>query len=242
MRGTQDPGTIGRDGGHMKAVVYEAQGDSSVLDLTERPLTEPGDGEIRVRVVVSGVNPTDWKARRGGFGGGVGEPTVPNQDGAGIVDAVGAGVEGFAVGDRLWMTLAADGRPGSGTAQEFTVVPAERAFPLPAGASFDLGASVGVPAVTAHRALTVMEGGPARLHPGALSGRTILVAGGAGAVGNAAIQLGRWSDATVVTTVSSRRKALRAAAAGADPVGNYREQDVVHEVRKVAPHGVDTIV
>jgi NADPH2:quinone reductase len=96
--------------------------------------------------------------------------------------------------------------------------------------------------MTAHRCLTVTEGGPERLGPGALSGRTVLVAGGAGAVGNAAIQLARWSDATVITTVSSPRKALLAAAAGADDVVNYREQDVVREIRKVAPDGVDTIV
>jgi len=226
----------------MKAVIYEGHGDSSILELVERPVPAPGDGEIRVRVLVSGVNPTDWKARLGGYGRGVAEPTVPNQDGAGVVDAVGGGVDGFGVGDRVWMTLAADGRPASGTAQELTVIPAERAFPLPAGADFDLGASVGIPAVTAHRALTVMEGGPTRLHPGALSGRTILVAGGAGAVGNAAIQLGRWSGASVIATVSGDAKARLAAAAGAHHVLNYRDADAVGQIRAISPGGVDLVV
>jgi NADPH:quinone reductase len=144
---------------------------------------------VRIRLVVSGVNPTDWKSRSGAFGSAVGEPTVPNHDGAGIVDAVGSGVAGVQAGDRVWVTLAGDGRPASGTAQEYTVVPAERVFPLPDSADFELGASIGIPGVTAHRALTVSEDGPTRLQPGALRDRTVLVAGGAGAVGNAAIQL-----------------------------------------------------
>jgi NADPH2:quinone reductase len=94
-----------------------------------------------VRVVVSGVNPTDWKSRSGAFGGALPEPTVPNHDGAGIVDEIEPGVDGFDVGDPVWVTLAGDGRPASGTAQEYTVVPAERAFRLPAAADFELGAS-----------------------------------------------------------------------------------------------------
>jgi NADPH2:quinone reductase len=168
-------------------------------------------------------------------------PKVPGQDGAGVVDAVGEGVEAALHGLRVWMWEAAYQRP-DGTAQEYALVPARQAVLLPDAASDDLGAALGIPFLTAHRCLTVTEGGPDRLGPGALTGRTVLVAGGAGAVGNAAVQLARWADATVVTTVSSARKALLAAAAGADHVVNYREQDVVHEVRKVAPHGVDTIV
>jgi NADPH2:quinone reductase len=122
------------------------------------------------------------------------------------------------------------------------LVPARQVVPLPDDASFDLGASLGIPFLTAHRCLTVTEGGPDRLGPGALAGRVVLVAGGAGAVGNAAIQLARWSDATVVTTVSSPRKEQLAAAAGADHVVNYREQDVAGELRRIAPRGVDTVV
>jgi NADPH2:quinone reductase len=226
----------------MKAITYTRPGDPSVLELVERPIPEPGEGELRIRVLVSGVNPTDWKSRSGAFGGAPAEPTVPNHDGAGVVDKVGVGEVGFSVGDRVWVTLAGDGRPAGGTAQEYTVVPAPRAFPLPARADFELGAGVGIPAVTAHRALTVAEGGPARLHPGALSGRVVLVAGGAGAVGNAAIQLARWAGASVIATVSGDAKAKLATAAGAHHVFNYRESDAAARIRDVAPDGVDIIV
>src|SRR5262249_18467296 len=117
----------------MRAITYTRLGDPSVLELTERPVPEPGEGGVRIRVVVSGVNPTDWKSRRGGTAGSSAEPAVPNQDGAGVVDKLGAGVSGIAVGDRVWVTLAADGRLSCGTAQEYTVVPAGRVFPLPDG-------------------------------------------------------------------------------------------------------------
>jgi NADPH2:quinone reductase len=226
----------------MRAVIYAHTGDASVLQVVERAAMDPAAGEVRIRVVVSGVNPTDWKARSGGFGGAAGEPTVPNQDGAGIVDAVGSGVTGLQAGDRVWVTLAADGRPGSGTAQEYTVVPAERVFRLPDGADFDLGASIGIPGVTAHRALTVSEDGSARLQPGALRDHTVLVAGGAGAVGNAAIQLARWAGATVITTVSSDAKAQLAARAGAHHVVDYHDADAADQIRRIAPAGVDVIV
>jgi NADPH:quinone reductase len=226
----------------MRAVIYANTGDTSVLRVVDRPVEEPADGEVRIRVVASGVNPTDWKSRSGAFGVPVDEPTVPNHDGAGIVDAVGPGVAGVEAGDRVWVTLAADGRPASGTAQEYTVVPAERVFRLPDGADFELGASVGIPGVTAHRALTVSEDGPARLEPGAFRDRTVLVAGGAGAVGNAAIQLARWAGATVIATVSSETKAELAGRAGAHHVVNYRDADAADRIRRVAPEGVDIIV
>jgi len=187
----------------MRAVVYHETGPSSVLQVVERDLPEPGAGEVRVRLVRSGVNPTDWKFRAGMMAGY--DEVVPGQDGAGVVDAVGSGVSGLAVGDRVWLVLAQHGR-AYGTAAEFTVQPAARVVPLPAEASYDLGACLGVPAITAHRALTTIEGGPARLAPGALDGRVVLVAGGAGAVGHAAIQLARWAGATVVTTVSATRR------------------------------------
>jgi NADPH2:quinone reductase len=226
----------------MRAVTYTRAGEASVLELGQRPIPEPGEGELRIRVVVSGVNPTDWKTRSGAFGGESGEPTVPNHDGAGVVEEVGAGVDEFSVGDRVWVTLAGDGRPASGTAQEYTVVPEERVFPLPDAADFELGASIGIPAATAHRALTVAEDGPARLHPDALSGQVVLVAGGAGAVGNAAIQLARWAGATVLATVSSDLKGKLAAAAGAHHVFNYKDAGAVEQVQGVAPEGVDLIV
>jgi NADPH:quinone reductase len=226
----------------MRAINYTSLGDASVLELVEKPVSEPGDGEVRVRVVASGVNPTDWKTRSGAFGGALTEATVPNHDGAGVVDAVGAGVTGFNVGDRVWVTLAGDGRPAGGTAQEFTVVPAERVFSLPTAADFELGASIGIPAVTAHRALTVAEDGPARLQRDALRDKMVLVAGGAGAVGNAALQLARWAGGNVLATVSGEAKARLATAAGAQHVFNYHETDAAEAIRRVAPDGVDLVV
>ena len=227
----------------MRSVVYTTPGDSSVLELVDRDVPEPGPGEVRVRIVVSGVNPTDWKARAGGtYGDGLPFPEMtPNQDGAGVVDAVGDGVDGLSVGDPVWLFMAAASRP-TGTAQEYTVVPATRAVPLPDGTSFDVGASLGVPAMTAHRALTTHEDGPARLAPGALDGKHVLVAGGAGAVGHAAIQLARWAGATVITTISSDEKAALATAAGAHHTVNYRSEDAAARIRELAPDGVDIVV
>ncbi|WP_157428544.1 NADPH:quinone reductase [Agromyces salentinus] len=227
----------------MRAIAYSKTGDSSVLRLVEREAPGPGAGEVRVRIVVSGVNPTDWKARAGSRAG---QPlpfaeVVPNQDGAGVVDAVGPGVVGLTVGDRVWAYLAAHERP-TGTAQEFAILPADRIVHLPDAAGFELGASLGVPAMTAHRALTVSEAGPSRLGPGALDGRTVLVAGGAGAVGHAAIQLARWAGATVITTVSSPEKAALATAAGAHHVVDYRATDATAAIRALAPDGVDQVV
>lgn len=227
----------------MRAIEYSHTGDPDVLTLVDRPVTEPGPGEVRVRIHRSGVNPTDWKTRRGTESGTPVDPAqVPNQDGSGVVDAVGRGVEVALLGLRVWVWEAAYQRPAGGTAQEYAVLPARHAVPLPESASFDLGASLGVPFLTAHRCLTVTEDGPERLGPGTLQGRTVLVAGGAGAVGNAAIQLARWSDATVITTVSSPEKANLAAHAGADHVIDYRRQDVAAEVHAIAPDGVNTIV
>lgn len=225
-----------------RSAVYTATGGPEVLHVVQRPIREPGPGEVRVRVHRSGVNPTDWKARQGdGTARAVDPPQVPDHDGAGIVDAVGSGVEAALRGLRVWVWEAAYRRP-DGTGQEYAIVPARQVVTLPDVASFDLGASLGIPFMTAHRCLTVTEEGPTRLGPGTLAGRVVLVAGGAGAVGNAAIQLARWSDATIIATVSSPRKAQLAAAAGADHVINYRQQDVTDEVRKISRRGVDTIV
>jgi NADPH2:quinone reductase len=228
----------------MRAVVYTETGPPSVLTLVDHPISEPGSGEVRVRVVRSGVNPTDWKSRNGTVAGD--QPPfparVPNMDGSGVVDAVGSGVDGLTVGDRVWMMLAAHQRPNGGTAQELAVLPQERVVPLPDGASFDLGASIGVPAVTAHRALTTSEDGPDRLAPAALADNIVLVAGGAGAVGNAAIQLAVWAGATVIATVSSEEKAALATAAGAQHVVNYTVGDTAARIREIAPEGVDIVV
>jgi NADPH2:quinone reductase len=166
---------------------------------------------------------------------------VPHLDGAGVVDAVGEGVDTVLVGDRVWVWLVAYLRL-EGTAQEFAIVPTTLVQQLPDSASFELGASLGVPFITAHRALTLHEHGPSRLSRGALTGTSILVAGGAGAVGNAAIQLGKWAGAEVITTVSSPQKRGLAHAAGADHVIDYTSQDVVAEVRRIRPDGVSTVV
>lgn len=229
----------------MRAIVHSTTGGPDVLELVERPVPEPGPGEVLVRVRVAGVNPTDWKTRAG-----ITPPTgdraehVPGQDGAGDVVAVGSGVDETRVGERVWLWLTARAGAAGGTAQEHVVVPAAHAVPLPEQASYELGASLGVPAMTAHRALTVAEHGPARLAPGVLAGRTVLVAGGAGAVGHAAIELARWAGATVVTTVSSEEKAALARAAGARHVVDYTRgaEATVAAVLEAAPGGVDLVV
>jgi NADPH2:quinone reductase len=227
----------------MRAVTYRRHGGPDVLSLSDREIEEPGAGEVRVRIVVSAVNPTDWK-QRSGLRAGDDElaETVPNQDGSGVVDAVGPDVTDFAVGDRVWLLLAGNHAPTSGTAQEYTVLPADRLVALPDDVGFDEGAALAVPGLTAHRALTVAEDGPDRLAPGALTGRTVLVSGGAGAVGNAAIQLARWAGATVIATVSTDAKAELATAAGADHVLRYTADDLAAQVRAIAPDGVDVIV
>ncbi|MGK5114429.1 MULTISPECIES: NADPH:quinone reductase [unclassified Geodermatophilus] len=223
----------------MRAIVYTENGDPDVLRLVDRPSPDPGPGEVRVRLAFAGVNPTDWKRRRTAPPDPGGQ--VPGQDGAGTVEAVGQGVDPAIVGQRVWVWEAAWQR-AHGTAAEHTVVPVRQTVLLGGDASLQLGAALGIPFLTAHRCLTLGESVPDRLGPGTLQGRTVLVAGGAGAVGNAAVQLARWADATVITTVSSPAKAQLAAAAGASHVVDYRRQDVVEEVRRIAPHGVDTIV
>jgi len=228
----------------MRAIVYSEAGGPEVLRLVDRPEPEPGPGEVLVRMAVSGVNPTDWKTRRGtGAGSAAGTAElVPGQDGAGTVVAVGEGVASSRVGERVWLWEAAYRRT-NGSAEELVAIPTIQAVALPDGASFDLGASIGIPAMTAHRCLTVGEGFPHRLGPGALSGRTVLVAGGAGAVGHAAIELARWSGAhQIIATVSSPEKQRLAEAAGAHHVVNYRAGEAVDEIRQVAPNGVDLIV
>lgn len=199
------------------------------IEDVDRP--EPGPGEVLVRVRASGVNPTDFKTRAGATPRPIDEFQIPNQDGAGIIEAVGAGVDRSRVGERVWVWFAAFGRRW-GTAAEYTVVPSPQAVELPEGASFELGASLGVPAMTAHRALFA---------DGPVSGKTVLVAGGAGAVGHYAIELAKRSGARVVATVSGPQKAELAAKAGADLVVNYRDEDAIDQVKAFAPV-VDRVV
>jgi NADPH2:quinone reductase len=217
----------------MLAVRYAEPGGSDRLRCEEVERPEAGPGEVRVRISVSGVNPSDWKTRSGALGRELpGEFQIPNQDGAGVIDAVGEGVDPARVGERVWLYFAAWQRQW-GTAAQWSVVPAERAVPLPDGASDELGASLGIPALTAHRCLFA---------DGAIDGRTVLVAGGAGAVGHAAIELARWAGARVITTVSSAEKGELARAAGAHAVVDYTAPDALEQVRAAAPDGVDRLV
>ncbi len=223
----------------MRAVVYSENGPSSVMRLTERPVPKPGPGEVLIRLVRAGVNPTDWKVRAGVSATLTTPEATPGQDGAGVVEEIGEGVTTHVVGQPVWLYMVQHGQAW-GTAAEYATVPAHKAVELAAGASYDLGASLGVPAMTAHRALT--SGAVERVAPESFSGLTILVHGGAGAVGNAAIQLAVWAGATVITTVSSAEKAALAKAAGAHHIVNYREGDPAAEIREIAPDGVDQIV
>ncbi|MBO0842927.1 MAG: NADPH:quinone reductase [Nocardioides sp.] len=223
----------------MRTIVYSENGPSSVLRLVEKAVPKPGAGEALVRLERAGVNPTDWKMRAG-LSATISDPEVsPGQDGAGVVESVGEGVADLTEGDRVWLYMTQHGQPW-GTASEYVTVPVHKAVRLPEGASFDLGAALGVPAMTAHRALT--SGDVARLGPGTLEGSTVLVHGGAGAVGNAAIQLAAWAGARVVTTVSSAEKAALAGAAGAHHVVNYTEGDPAAIIREIAPDGIDQVV
>lgn len=210
----------------MKAAVYRATGPArDVLAVEEVDRPAPGPGEVLVRVHASGINPTDFKTRSGATARPVEGFQIPNHDGAGVIEAVGDGVDEARVGERVWVWFAAFGRRW-GTAAEYTVVPSRQAVRLPDGASWELGASLGVPAMTAHRALFA---------DGPVTGKTVLVAGGAGAVGHYAIELAKRAGARVVTTVSSPAKAELAAKAGADLVVNYRDKDAIDQVKAFAP-------
>jgi NADPH:quinone reductase len=210
----------------MKAALYRTTGPArDVLRVEEVSKPEPGPGEVLVRVRASGVNPTDFKTRSGATARPIEDFQIPDHDGAGIIEAVGDGVDPARTGQRVWVWFAAFGQRW-GTAAEYTVVPARRAVPLPDGASFELGASLGVPAMTAHRALFA---------DGPVDGKTVLVAGGAGAVGHYAIELAKRAGARVVTTVSGPEKGELAAKAGADLVVNYKDKDAIDQVKAFAP-------
>jgi NADPH2:quinone reductase len=215
----------------MKAALYESHGPAGdVLRVTDIDRPEPGPGQVRVRIEASRVNPTDWKSRSGATPRPMTGFQIPHLDGAGVIDAVGEGVDAGRLGERVWVWLAAAGQPW-GTAAEWCVVSAEQAVVLPDGVSADLGASLGVPAMTAHRCLFA---------DGPLADKNVLVAGGAGAVGHFAIELAKHAGARVVSTVSGPVKADLAAKAGADLVVNYKDPDAAEQIRPYAP--LDRIV
>lgn len=221
----------------MKAAWYEAQGPADdVLQVGEMPDPQPGPGEVRIRVQASGINPGDVKKRSDEFG--VGMPfrrVVPHSDGSGFVDAVGDGVSTFGVGERVWCFGAQSYRP-FGTAAEYVVVPATNVARLPDGVGFEQGACLGIPGITAHRAVHA---------GGSVSGKWVLVQGGAGAVGMAAVALARFAGARVLATVRSEAQASVAAGAGADEVlriDGVSAAEVSSHVLDLAPDGVDHVV
>ena len=216
----------------MRAAMYDCYGPAGdVLRVEEIERPEPGPGEVRVRLQLSGVNPTDWKSRAGSTPRPIDGFQIPHHDGAGVIDEVGEGVDPGRAGQRVWLWLAAAGRCW-GTAAEWTIVPERQAVRMPDGISAELGASLGVPAMTAHRCLFA---------DGPLDGQTVLVAGGAGAVGHFAIELAKHAGARVIATVSGPRKAELAAKAGADHVVNYTDADAADQIRALGPP-VDRVI
>jgi NADPH2:quinone reductase len=215
----------------VRAALHESHGPAAdVLRVTDVDRPDPGPGQVRVRIEASGVNPTDWKSRSGATARPISGFQIPHHDGAGVIDAVGPGVDPARAGQRVWTWLAAAGQPW-GTAAEWCVVPDEQAVALPDGVSAELAASLGVPAMTAHRCLFA---------DGPVDGASVLVAGGAGAVGHFAIELARHAGARVAATVSGPAKADLATAAGASLVVNYRDADAAAQLTSFAP--VDRVI
>lgn len=217
----------------MRAAWYERQGAASeVLTVGEMPDPHPGPGEVRIRIAVSGVNPGDVKKRQDVFRYGMAFPRViPHSDGAGLIDEVGKGVEAGWIGRRVWCRGAQSYRP-FGTAAEFTVVPVDRVAPLSEAASLEQGACLGIPGITAHRAVHV--GGP-------VLERTVLVQGAAGSVGLCAVQLARRAGARVIGTVRSASDETIARRAGAHEV-ILAGDDLEARMKSIAPAGVDHVV
>lgn len=220
----------------MRAAAYTRTGPATeVLDIIEIDRPEPGPGEVRVRIAWSGVNPSDVKARAGTRSNLMPFPRViPHSDGAGHIDAVGADVDANRIGERVWVWNAAWGR-AEGTAAEWIVLPAAQAIRLPENIGLEVGALLGIPALTARHAVH-MQGG--------VEGRRVLVAGGAGAVGHYAIQMAKAAGAAqVLATISSEEKAALAREAGADVAIDYRREDVRERIRHATDaHGVDRII
>jgi NADPH2:quinone reductase len=218
----------------MRAAYYEQNGPArDVLKLGDIDTPRPGRGEVRVKLATSGVNPSDVKARTGSTRKIAYPRVIPHSDGAGEIDMVGDGVASGRVGERVWVWNAQWAR-AFGTCAEYVTLKSEQAVRLPANTSFDVGACLGIPAMTAYHAVAVS---------GAAAGKTILVAGGAGAVGHHAVQFAKAAGATVIATVSSATKAEMARAAGADHTIDYKRENVGERVMAVTgKQGVDAVI
>jgi NADPH2:quinone reductase len=219
----------------MKAVWYERTGAApDVLTFGEMPTPEAGPGEVRVRLQASGVNPADVGRRAGSYRAMEYPRVIPNCDGAGIVDQVGDDVTRLNVGQRVWLFNGQRNGRAFGTAAEYISLADYLVTPLPDDVSFAAGATLGIPCMTAWCSLFC---------DGPIAGQTVLITGGAGAVGNYAVQLARWGGARVIATVSSSIKDVEARLAGADLVVNYRTEDVVAKVMAFTEQrGVDRVV
>ncbi|HJZ20964.1 MAG TPA: NADPH:quinone reductase [Bradyrhizobium sp.] len=219
----------------MKAVWYERAGAApEVLSFGEMPTPVAGPGEVRIRLEASGVNPADVGRRAGSYRAMEFPRVIPNSDGAGIVDQVGDGVTRLAVGQRVWLFNGQRNERAFGTAAQYIALAEHLVTPLPDDVSFAAGATLGIPGMTAWCAL---------FGDGPIVGRTVLVTGGAGAVGHYAVQLAKWGGAQVIATVSSAAKAEQARLAGADLVINYRSEDVVGKAMAfTGGRGIDRVV
>lgn len=220
----------------MRTALYSRTGPArEVLSIVERPRPEPATGEVRVRIAWSGVNPSDVKSRAGTRSATLPfAEIVPHSDGAGVIDAVGDGVPEERIGERVWLWNAAWGR-AHGTASEWIALPSAQAMRLPDEVPLDVGANLGIPALTALHALLV---------DGGVRDRRVLIAGGAGAVGHYAVQMARLLGARqVIASVSSPEKAALALAAGADLAVDYRRESLVERIgQATGGAGVDRIV
>jgi NADPH:quinone reductase len=219
----------------VKAVWYERTGAApDVLTFGEMPTPEAGPGEVRVRLEASGVNPADVGRRAGSYRAMEFPRVIPNSDGAGIVDQVGAGVTRFEVGQKVWLFNGQRNGRAFGTAAEYIVLADYLVTPLPDDVSFAAGATLGIPCMTAWCCL---------FGDGPIAGQTVLVTGGAGAVGHYAVQLAKAGGARVIATVSSAIKDMEARLAGADLVLNYKTEDVVTKIMTFTEQrGVDRVV
>ena len=217
----------------MRAVWYEKNGTAKeVLQVGEVETPQPGPGEVRIKLKTSGVNPSDVKNRAGTTRKIAFPRVIPHSDGAGIIDAVGAGVANSRVGERVWAWNGQWKRP-FGTAAEYITLPENQAVKLPDAISFEAGACFGIPALTAWHAVDLA---------GTAKGMTLLIAGGAGAVAHYAIQFAKARGATVITTISSPEKAKLAHQAGADHTIDRKTEDVGARVAALIKGGVDAVI